>query len=89
MAFFRELRDEYGDLQLVGTSAHARQRVYEVSFWRPTVLLIGNETDGLSRAYRDLADVMLAVPVQGSATSLNVACAASVVLYEVHRQRAR
>lgn len=87
--FLDRIRDDYGDLQRVGTSAHAPRAAYECSFWRPTVLLVGNETDGLSGAYQEMADVMVSIPMQGSATSLNVACAASIVLYEVQRQRAR
>lgn len=83
------IRDEHGDVQIVGTSAHGSRPVYECNFWRPTVLLIGNETDGLSRAYEEMADVKASIPMQGSATSLNVACAASVMLYEVQRQRTR
>ena len=83
------LRNEYGDVQLVGTSAQADKPLYEGNFWRPTVLMIGNETDGLSQAYEQMADVMLNIPMQGSASSLNVACATSIVLYEVARQRTR
>ncbi len=54
---------------------------------QPTLLLIGNETVGLSRAWREAADVTLKIPMTGSASSLNAANAASVLLYEVSRQR--
>lgn len=86
---FDRIRDEYGDLQLVATSAHADRAVYECGFWRPTVLLLGNETDGLNRAYREMADVTVSIPMAGAASSLNVASAAAILLYEVQRQRAR
>ncbi|HEX7003030.1 MAG TPA: TrmH family RNA methyltransferase [Trueperaceae bacterium] len=81
------IREEYGDLQVVGTSARAAKLVYECNFWRPTLLLVGNETDGLSHAYADMADETIAIPMTGSASSLNVACAATLVLYEAARQR--
>lgn len=87
--FFARIEDAFGDLQLVGTSAHATKAVYECGFWRPTILLVGNEKDGLSRAYREMADVTISIPMRGSATSLNVACATSILLYEIQRQRAR
>lgn len=80
---------EYGDVQVIGTSAQAPRAVFECSFWRPTILLLGNEKDGLSHAYQELAETMVRIPVGGSATSLNVACAASILLYEVQRQRTR
>ena len=54
---------------------------------QPTLLLVGNETVGLSRAWRDAADVTLSIPMTGAASSLNAANAASVVLYEARRQR--
>jgi len=38
---------------------------------------------------RELAGTMVRIPMAGSASSLNVACAASIVLYELERQRAR
>ncbi|WP_307865014.1 TrmH family RNA methyltransferase [Myceligenerans salitolerans] len=54
---------------------------------QPVLLLIGNETTGLSNAWRELADVTVSIPMAGSASSLNAANAASVMLYEAHRQR--
>ena len=54
---------------------------------QPVLLLIGNETAGLSRAWRDAADVTLSIPMVGTASSLTAANAASIVLYEARRQR--
>lgn len=54
---------------------------------QPVLLLVGNETAGLSRAWRDAADVTLSIPMAGAASSLNAANAASIVLYEARRQR--
>jgi TrmH family RNA methyltransferase len=54
---------------------------------QPVLLLVGSETAGLTRAWRDAADVTLSIPMTGSASSLNAANAATVVLYEARRQR--
>ena len=54
---------------------------------QPVLLLVGNETAGLSRAWRDAADLTLSIPMVGAASSLNAANAASIVLYEARRQR--
>ncbi|MFM9797434.1 TrmH family RNA methyltransferase, partial [Streptomyces turgidiscabies] len=51
------------------------------------LLLIGNETAGLSSAWRELCDQVISIPMTGSASSLNASNAASVVLYEARRQR--
>jgi 23S rRNA (uridine2479-2'-O)-methyltransferase len=76
-----------GRLQLVGGSVDAPLALDEVDLTRPTVLVFGNETAGLSRGYRDLCDVLARIPMHGAADSLNVASAASIMLYEASRQR--
>ncbi len=89
LAWATEIRERWGGLQLVGTSAKAIVAIEEHDFCRPTLLLVGNESHGLSANYRALCDAMVTIPMCGSATSLNVACATSIVLYEVSRQRAK
>jgi TrmH family RNA methyltransferase len=51
------------------------------------VIVIGNETTGLSAAWRQACDVVARIPITGAASSLNAAGAATVVLYEAARQR--
>ena len=63
--------DEAGDLALDGST----------SLTRPALLLLGTERTGLSRALRDLADHTVAIPMAGSASSLNVAVAHGIVLH--------
>ena len=77
------------DLQLVGTSANATTPLHAVDLRRPTLFLVGNETHGLAERYRELAHVMATIPMRdsGGATSLNVATATTVLLYELRRQR--
>ncbi len=81
------LKRRMSRLQVVGTSAKAQIRIQDHDFAVPTVLLVGSENHGLSESYKALCDAMLTIPMYGSATSLNVACATSVLLYEVARQR--
>lgn len=81
------LKEQYGDIQVVGTSAQGNQPLYYADFTKPTVLLIGNETDGLSYNFKQLSNVFVKIPIGGAASSLNVAAATSIVLYEVNRQR--
>jgi 23S rRNA (uridine2479-2'-O)-methyltransferase len=81
------LRRRLPRLRVVGTSAKSQIPIQGHDFTVPTVLLVGNENHGLSENYRALCDVMVTIPMYGSATSLNVACAASILLYEVARQR--
>jgi 23S rRNA (uridine2479-2'-O)-methyltransferase len=52
-----------------------------VDLTRPALLLLGTERTGLARALRHLADVTLAIPMAGSASSLNVAVAHGIALH--------
>ena len=56
-------------------------------FQKPTVLLIGNEGNGLTDQTADAADVLMKIPMSGQVESLNAAMAAGILMYEVRRQR--
>lgn len=81
------LKKRLDGLQVVGASAKAKVPIREHDFTAPTILLVGNETNGLSDAYQALADAIVTIPMYGYASSLNIACAASILLYEAARQR--
>ena len=90
----REVLDWVGDLradgvpaQVVGTDERGPVEIAEQDLTGPTVLAVGNETHGLSAAWREACDRMVRIPITGAATSLNAASAASVALYEASRQR--
>ena len=85
--WFEGLKQRLDRLQIAGTSAKAEISIQNYDFTEPTILLVGNESHGLSENARALCDAMVTIPMYGSATSLNVACATSILLYEVDRQR--
>jgi TrmH family RNA methyltransferase len=72
---------------VVGTDEHGSVDVFDFDFTQPALVLIGNETSGLSAAWKEAADQLVRIPITGSASSLNAANAATAVLYEVSRQR--
>ncbi|MFI6153765.1 RNA methyltransferase [Kitasatospora sp. NPDC051170] len=74
-------------IALVGTDEKGDCDVFDFDFTQPVLLLIGNETSGLSNAWRELCDHTVSIPMSGSASSLNAANAATAVLYEASRQR--
>jgi TrmH family RNA methyltransferase len=81
-AWLEDVRPKLPALRVVGTSAHATSQLGDYHWPPEVVLAIGNETSGLSHAYRELCDDIVSIPMQGTATSLNAAVAASIVLYE-------
>ena len=72
---------------LAGTDEHGDVDVFDADLTRPVLLLTGNETTGLTSAWRDLCDLTVRIPITGAASSLNAATAATAILYEVARQR--
>ncbi len=87
LPWLKQVGTSYGGFSIVGTDERAMSDIESHDFTGPTAFVLGNETDGMSRAYQDLCDETVMIPLYGSATSLNVACAASIVLYEIDRQR--
>ena len=72
---------------VVGTSPDVRQDYRSVSHDGPTVLMMGGERTGLSETQRALCDTLVCIPMRCGIDSLNLAVAASVLLYEVWSQR--
>jgi TrmH family RNA methyltransferase len=86
-AWITEQRAAGNPIQVVGTDEHGEADVAEFDLTVPTLLAIGNETNGLSQGWRDACDALVRIPIGGAASSLNAANAATVVLYEAARQR--
>lgn len=87
MAWLEEQRADGVPVLVVGTDEHGEAEIFDFDLTRPTLLLVGNETKGLSSAWRELCDHMVSIPMTGTASSLNAANAATAVLYEAARQR--
>jgi TrmH family RNA methyltransferase len=73
--------------RLVGTSARGDALLTEIDLTCPVALIVGNETFGLSKAWKERCDVLARIPISGAASSLNAGSAATVCYYEVARQR--
>lgn len=78
-----------GRCRTVATSAHAEHEVWESNLRPPVAIIVGNEATGLDPATVARCDVTTRIPMLGTATSLNVAVAAGVFLYEARRQATR
>ena len=76
-------------VSVVATSARAESEHWSVEYPFPVALLLGSEATGLPRSVVDEADVSVRIPMEGDASSLNLAVAAGVILFEVVRQRSR
>ena len=89
-SFLQELKNKYPGFRSIGTTAHKQHPLYGEDLSGPLMLMVGNETDGLCHAFQEGCDLLCTIPMAETsyASSFNVACAATVMLYEVTRQRA-
>ncbi|MCR5727807.1 MAG: hypothetical protein K6G24_10110, partial [Lachnospiraceae bacterium] len=87
LAILENLRKKHNGLKVVATSLQADESIYKSKMDMPVLLLVGNETDGLSHFYTENADERIIIPMNEGIDSLNVACATTVCLYEINRQR--
>ena len=53
-----------------------------VDLTKDIALVIGNEGQGVSPAFMDLADIKVRIPMEGRIESLNAAVAAGVLMYQ-------
>jgi tRNA G18 (ribose-2'-O)-methylase SpoU len=72
---------------VAGMDEHGDTDINDVDLAHATLLVVGNETVGLTTAWRERCDVLLKIPMMGAASSLNAATAGSIVLYEAMRHR--
>jgi TrmH family RNA methyltransferase len=73
--------------QLIGASAHAEMDYRNVKLEEVlSILVLGNEQKGLSKDQLAICDVAVKIPMHGKASSLNLAVAASVLLYSLFEQ---
>jgi TrmH family RNA methyltransferase len=73
--------------QLIGTSAHAELDYRKAKLDDgKLILVLGNEQKGLSKEQLAACDVVVKIPMRGKASSLNLAVAASVLLYGLEDQ---
>jgi TrmH family RNA methyltransferase len=68
--------------QLIGTSAHGDVEYQTFVPNPPWILVLGNEQKGLSLEQTNACDVTVSLPMRGRVSSLNLAVAAGVLLYQ-------
>lgn len=59
------------------------ESIKEQSFGNGSVVMIGNEANGLTDSAKQLADVLVTIPMTGRAESLNAAAAAAIAMWEM------
>lgn len=84
-----ELLDLFREKGILSYAAHLQgENNYDKENYRSgTAILIGNEGNGLRDEVAKKADIWVQIPMHGQVESLNAAIAASILMFEVARQR--
>ncbi|OOZ41099.1 23S rRNA (guanosine(2251)-2'-O)-methyltransferase RlmB [Solemya pervernicosa gill symbiont] len=72
---------------LIGAAGETKHQLYSTDLKGPLAVVMGAEEKGLRRITREVCDLLVAIPMQGSVESLNVSVATGVLLFEARRQR--
>jgi TrmH family RNA methyltransferase len=75
------------NVAIVAATPQASQVYTQADLRGPVAIAVGTEDQGLTPAWLIQADIQVRIPMQGQVNSLNVATAATLLLYEALRQR--
>ncbi len=81
----RFLRQE--GIWLIGADDEEKNSLYETNLTGALAMVLGAEGKGLRRLTKELCDSLVAIPMHGSVSSLNVSVATGICLFEAIRQR--
>lgn len=80
----KEMRRHH--FKLMVTSLQTDNSIYDIQF-NKKIIVIGNESNGVSKEIQEMADEKAKIPMLGKTESLNASVAAGVVMYEYVRQK--
>ena len=80
----KELQDK--SFKVITTDLKAEKSIYDINYNR-TIVVIGNEANGVSQEVLEIADERVIIPMLGKTESLNASIAASIMIYEHVRQK--
>jgi TrmH family RNA methyltransferase len=75
------------NISLVGTDSTGNASLLTHKLTRPIAVVLGNEAKGMSVALKNMCDTVISIPLTGAVNSLNVACAGSIILWDVYKNR--
>lgn len=74
-------------IQILTAQLQDSHLYYDVDMRRPTAIVMGTESTGLTPRWREAADAHIRIPMLGRLDSLNVSVSAAILMFEAVRQR--
>ncbi|MCD6577822.1 MAG: RNA methyltransferase [Anaerolineaceae bacterium] len=74
-------------IPIIGAVCGEATNYREYNFPQEMVLLMGSEQKGIRKDLLKMCDGVVTIPMTGSVDSLNLACSASIILFEIYAKR--
>ena len=75
------------NIQILTAQLQDSSLYYDTNMCRPTAIVMGTESTGLTNQWREAATAHIRIPMLGQLDSLNVSVSAAILLFEAVRQR--
>ncbi|MDQ2086435.1 23S rRNA (guanosine(2251)-2'-O)-methyltransferase RlmB [Herbivorax sp. ANBcel31] len=75
------------NIWIVGTDLSGEKAFYQNDLKGPVALVLGSEGEGMGKLISQKCDFVVNIPMKGQISSLNVAVAGAVIMYEIVKQR--
>jgi len=73
------------NMEIIGTDSTGTVLLNDYKIKRPVMVIIGNEAKGMSVKLKEICDKIIRIPMEGNVNSLNLSCAASIIMWEIHK----
>ena len=85
LADFIKSQKEINSMEVIGTDSEGAVSLNNIKIKRPVMLILGNEAKGMSVKLKEICDKTVSIPINGNVNSLNVSCAASILMWEIFK----
>jgi len=72
-------------MEILGTDSKGTVLLNDYTMKRPVMVIIGNEAKGMSVKLKEICDKIIRIPMEGNINSLNLSCAASIIMWEIYK----
>jgi 23S rRNA (uridine2479-2'-O)-methyltransferase len=76
---------EKNNMEIIGTDSNGTESLKDCKINKPIMIIIGNEATGMSIRLKEICDKIIRIPMEGNINSLNVSCAASIIMWEIYK----
>jgi TrmH family RNA methyltransferase len=85
LAEYIKIQKAKNNMEIIGTDSAGTVSIKEYKIKKPVMIIIGNEAKGMSIKLKNICDKIIKIPMEGNVNSLNVSCAASIMMWEIYK----